>query len=78
MDDKCSGCRDNFYNGNNPFEIKECWSKKGAKVVSKLSIGVWELPPYKNKKPVKILSCYHKDGTIYVEPETITEEGFWR
>lgn len=31
----CSGCRENFYNGNNQYGIKECWYYKSAEVVKK-------------------------------------------
>ncbi len=29
----CHDCRENFYNGNNPYSIKECWHFKTAVVV---------------------------------------------
>lgn len=28
----CPGCRQDFYNGNNPYDIKECWSLSDSKV----------------------------------------------
>ena len=77
----CSGCRNNFYNGNNNFGVKECWSLKGAKLVSRIPIGHWENPPYLNKKKVKVLNCWHGEGsnrTHYVDPSTITSEGYWK
>lgn len=37
----CLGCDDNFYNGNNPLKVKECWSFKTAKVLIKYMIGWW-------------------------------------
>jgi len=43
MKDKkyCIGCDDNFYNGNNPMGVKECWSFKTAKVKVRYCIGWW-------------------------------------
>jgi len=29
----CVGCGDDFYNGHNPYGIRECWHFKKAKVV---------------------------------------------
>ena len=64
----CSGCRNNFYNGNNPHGIKECWSLKDAKVVRKKAVPTHQVPPW-NQKPVRVLSCYHRQGVIYVNPD---------
>lgn len=36
MDKKyCGGCVDDFHNGHNPYGVKECWSLKTAKLVTK-------------------------------------------
>jgi hypothetical protein len=82
MDKKhCYGCRNNFYNGNNPHGVKECWSLKDAKLEWRIPVGYWENPPYKNKKKVKVPNCKHGEGsnrTIWVKPESITKDGFWR
>ena len=54
----CRGCRDDFYNGGNPYGTKECWHFKDAKVVDS------EFYPNLNctaKQTVvikKTLSCY--------------------
>lgn len=82
MDKKyCVGCGDNFYNGNNPLGVLECWMCKDAKLVSRIIIGHWESPPYKNKKKIKVPNCYHERGnnrTHYVKPESIDSRGYWR
>lgn len=82
MDKKyCNGCADNFYNGNNPLNVKECWLLKKAKLVNRIMIGHWENPPYKNKTIIKQPSCYHERGnnrTHYVSPDKITKEGYWK
>ena len=76
----CSGCRNNFYNGNNQHGIKECWNLKSAKLVMRIPVGHWENPPYLDKKKVKVPTCWHEVGsnrTHYVEPERINSEGYW-
>lgn len=82
MDRKhCPGCRNNFYNGNNNLGIKQCWSLKDAKLVSRVPVGHWENPPYLNKKIVKVPNCWHGEGsdrTHYVDPKSITSDGYWK
>ena len=76
----CSGCRNNFYNGNNSFGVRGCWSSKGAKIVKRIPIGFWESPPYLNKKTVSVPNCWHDEGsnrTLYVERSRINSKGFW-
>jgi|SRR6185295_3929267 len=59
----CSGCRDNFYNGNNPLGVSECWSFKNAKVVKRWRIGWWTPQDKKeNFDRVSTFSCYHAPG----------------
>lgn len=62
----CSGCRNNFYNGNNDIGVKECWSFKSAKVVTRMRVGTWQPPPY-IWNPQKVLSCYHESGASFIE-----------
>lgn len=57
----CSGCRQNFYNGNNPLGVKECWSFQSATVVTRMLVGTWQNPPYV-WSPRKVLSCYCPEG----------------
>ena len=52
----CAGCRNDFYNGNNPHGVKECWSLKGAKVVTRYRIGWWVEP--------RSASCFTKVRTL--------------
>ena len=51
----CPGCRSEFYNGQNPHGIKNCWHLNGAKVIWReiyLSLH--------SRKPTKLrqLDCY--------------------
>jgi hypothetical protein len=61
----CSGCRDNFYNGNNDLGVKECWNLSSAKVVLKRRVGTWERPPW-NAEPEQVLSCRTEKGYVFV------------
>ncbi len=74
----CEGCRNNFYNGNNPLGVKRCWNLDSAKLVKRLVIGVWQSPPYDLKATRKVLNCYQPNGSVCVQPESLTQEGFWR
>lgn len=66
----CIGCRQNFYNGNNPIGIKECWSLATAKVVKKKKVGIWERPPWR-QEPIEILSCRTEQGYVFVDAKQI-------
>ena len=61
----CSGCRDDFYNGKNPYGIKECWSLKDAVMVLKKEVHVDQRPPW-NQKAKRFLSCFRRPRHVYV------------
>ena len=61
----CNGCNDDFYNGNNPYGIKECWCFKDAKMVMKKKIGINERPPYDHIHSELYPDCYKKKGYVY-------------
>jgi hypothetical protein len=63
----CSGCRDNFYNGNNPFGVEECWSFKNAQLTLRRRVGIWDRPPWTNE-PERLPDCYKVKGAIFVGP----------
>jgi len=66
MKDKkyCIGCGDNFYNGSNPMNIKECWSYKTARVVKRFCIGWWvPMDKKENFYKVKTLNCHTECGS---------------
>jgi hypothetical protein len=59
----CSGCRDDFYNGQNELGVKECWSLKSAKVVTRYRLGWWTTPDTPGAfTKVKTNSCHHAPG----------------
>lgn len=75
--DNCAGCRNNFYNGNNPLNVRECWSFKDAKLEKRIVVHRDQPPPYKQRAVMKP-NCWHGNGLIAVRPEALTKEGYWR
>jgi hypothetical protein len=73
----CAGCRDNFYNGNNPYGIKQCWNFPSAKVEKRMLIPVDMCPPY-DFEPEWVLSCYRPERVCNVKPEAIGKDGYWK
>lgn len=53
----CVGCKDDFYNGKNPWGVKECWSYRSAKVVTRTQVGIWQNPPYE-WRPQQTFDCH--------------------
>ena len=59
----CLGCSQNYYNGNNEVGIKECWSFKSAKAVTRFRIGWWTIPDSKDRfTKVTTNSCHIATG----------------
>ena len=73
----CAGCYNNFYNGNNPYNVKECWNFKSAKVCTRYRIGV-STPMDRAYRfvEVKALNCYRETGYAYLYniPKHLKEE----
>jgi len=63
----CLGCEDDFYNGKNPYGVKECWNLEDAKVEWKKEVHVDERPPWEQKAR-RFLNCYRKKRFAYVKP----------
>ena len=64
----CAGCRDDFYNGNNPYGVQRCWGLKTAKLVTRFRIGTWTEPDRPGAfTKVKGLSCWHANGQHFYE-----------
>ena len=59
----CAGCRDNYYNGNNPHGVSECWRLKSARKVTRYRIGWWTQPTSAEAfKKVTTLHCHSAPG----------------
>ena len=74
----CSGCHNNFYNGNNDIGVSGCWSFKSAAVVKRYKIGWWTQPTQSGAfKKVWALNCHHAPGqyALYDQlPDFVTTE----
>lgn len=67
----CIGCENDFYNDKNPLGVKECWSFKDAKLIMRKAVPIDRVPPW-NQKAIRIPSCYHVRGYVYVKPEQVS------
>lgn len=76
--DLCLGCRDDFYNGKNPYGVKQCWSFPKAEVVQRIKVSVNERPPYSASRAAWTLNCHKPQGYVQVPLEALTKEGFWK
>lgn|ERR1700688_4661790 len=56
---QCVGCFDNFYNGNNPYGVAECWGFKTARVVDKVGYSSIHVTGGIDGKMTKTLSCFN-------------------
>lgn len=69
----CRGCEQNFYNGNNPYGIKECWSVPSARLVQGKMLSVDQFWPKKWLQTAPIEThpqCYQQKRFIFVkEPQ---------
>ena len=64
----CIGCEDNFYNGNNPYGVKECWHFKSAEIIKRKKVGLNDVPPW-TWKPQKYPNCYSQKGYVFIDCE---------
>lgn len=59
----CRGCRDNYYNSS---QKDGCWLYPQAKIVKRVQVGTWQPPPY-SRNAQSVLSCYHCEGSSFLE-----------
>lgn len=63
----CSGCRDNFYNGNNNLGVNECWLLQNAKLMQRFRIHRDSPMGIKaNYEEVEKPNCYHQEGYVFL------------
>ena len=60
----CVGCRNDYYNHNRD---EGCWMFEKARIVKRVRVGTWEPPPYSKKRAAKYLSCYHCQGSAFLD-----------
>lgn len=74
----CSGCEDDFYNGHNPYGVKECWGRKTGKVSGFVMIHIDQPPPYRNVTTEQLPDCYKRKRFVKVKPDRIGPDGYWK
>lgn len=64
----CKGCEDDFYNGNNPLGVKQCWSLKTARLVTRWRLPSWQQPTVAGAF-VEVLAydCRREKGFVFYE-----------
>jgi hypothetical protein len=63
----CTGCRENFYNGNNDLGVTRCWNFESASLILRKEVHINQVPPW-TQEPIMKPSCYRRTGYIYVKP----------
>ncbi len=63
--DLCSGCTENFYNGNNSLGVTQCWNFKSARVILRKQVHINYVPPW-NQDADYFLSCRRVRGYVFV------------
>lgn len=63
---RCVGCRDDFYNGKNPPNVKRCWSFADAKPVTRWRLATWTKPTVPRAfVEVATLACHYGEGYVH-------------
>jgi hypothetical protein len=64
----CHGCRDDFYNGHNPYGVEECWMLKDAKLVTKFELSTATPMNIRSAyTKLKRPNCYNSKGYVYLD-----------
>jgi CheY-like chemotaxis protein len=65
---RCVGCREDFYNGKNPYSIARCWSFAEAEPVTRWRLGALTQPIQPGAfLEVLTLSCHRGEGYVHYE-----------
>ena len=67
----CAGCRDNFYNGHNPYGIKRCWMLDNARLVRRKQVHINDVPPWSCQPVLVVPECYRKEKYVHVKPHQL-------
>jgi hypothetical protein len=69
----CQGCSENFYNGNNPLGVTQCWHLKSARIVNRWRLGWWTAPTVPRALvQVKTYDCHRESGRYAFSKELPT------
>ena len=63
----CAGCRDNFYNDNNPLGVKRCWHLANMQLAEVKWVHVDAPPPWENA-PVIAPTCMTRERYVRMHP----------
>lgn len=75
----CAGCRDDYYNAAGNSIDGQCWLfDRTKKMEPRFEIHVDLRPPYGKHLIRKVPPCYHKSRFVYVKPEAIGPDGYWK
>lgn len=67
---KCSGCENNFYNGNNVMGIQECWYLKDGYLQKRWRISVFDrMDKEENYTEVNIPRCFTQKGYVFLDTD---------
>lgn len=66
----CDGCNENFYNGNNPLGVQECWSLETAKLIWRKRVPMDQRPPW-TQKARRYFACRREKGAVFVGPDQV-------
>ena len=70
---RCSGCEQNFYNGNNPYGVKQCWNVPSAKIVRVKPLSIDQQNPQEHLKRVKWQwkpDCYQQKRMVFCKQDS--------
>lgn len=74
----CAGCRDDFYNGHNPYGVTECWLRENAVLGEFKLIPIDLAPPYLKIKTQSVPTCYQRPRYVKAKPESLDAQGYWK
>lgn len=64
----CAGCRNDFYNGNNPLGVQRCWSVESASIIPRFRLSVnTPMDRKSGYEKLKRPNCYRQDGFVFLE-----------
>lgn len=64
----CAGCEDDFYNGNNPYNVKQCWMLEKMELQLRKKVHINQVPPWK-QEPQLFPNCYKQKHYAFVKPD---------
>ena len=66
----CVGCTENFYNGNNQYGVKVCWSLPTAQLEKRFKISL-DAPMHRrsNYQEVEAYQCRREKGYVLVNEQ---------